>query len=349
MKVSRSFKKEIMVLMWVLPLVGCEKAAVSQDITAPIKPVKTLIVNHKQYQIRHFTGVIEANKTIDMNFRIQGELTDLPIKSGQHVEKGQLLAQLDDHQQRINKKSRGAALKQAKAEYQRGLKLNLKNVISESNLELLESQYISAQAAYEQSLEDLEYTSLIAPFNGVVSQRHVDNFTKVTASTKVLTLQDVQQYRITITVPQSQFVRLQSARDVKLSANIEGISKPLQLEIDELSISQQSSQQLQVSLVMQPPLGHRLFTGTTVKVTAEAVGMAQTVVLPSHTVLSHGQGHYVFIVDPETNVLKQRAVTVAGMSEQGITISNGLLEGERVVVAGVSQVREGQQVSVEDK
>ncbi|GAL36807.1 probable Co/Zn/Cd efflux system membrane fusion protein [Vibrio maritimus] len=193
----------------------------------------------------------------------------------------------------------------------------------------------------------MEYTSLIAPFTGIVSERYIDNFSKVTSSTKILTLQDVEQYKITITVPQSQFVQIQTADAVKLSAEIEGFSQSFPLKVDELSVSQQSSQQLHVTLVMQPPSERRLFTGTSVKVKAEAIGLSNTVVLPSHTVLSNGDGHYVYVVEPKTNLLEKRIVRVSGVSEQGINIVDGLLDGERIVVAGVSQVHAGQQVRVE--
>jgi RND family efflux transporter MFP subunit len=349
MRTPQTYKNGLTTLIVALSLFGCSKDEVPEATSAPIKPVKTLVVNQQQQQVRYFTGILEANKTIDMNFRIQGELTDLPIKSGQKVEKGQLLAQLDSSQQLINKKSREASLKQAKAEYERALSLINKKAISQANLDALESQYISAQAAFEQSVKDVEYTSLLAPFSGVVSHRYIDNFSKVTSSTKILTLQDVEQYKITITVPQSQFVQTQTADAVKLSAEIEGFAQSFPLKVDELSVSQQSSQQLHVTLVMQPPSERRLFTGTSVKVKAEAFGLSNGMVLPSHTVLSDGDEHYVFVVHPTTNVLEKRIVRVDGVSEQGINIVEGLSNGERVVIAGVSQVQDGQQVRVEAK
>ncbi|WP_353498892.1 efflux RND transporter periplasmic adaptor subunit [Vibrio sp. CB1-14] len=349
MRTPQTYKNGLTTLIVALSLFGCSKDEVPEATSAPIKPVKTLVVNQQQQQVRYFTGILEANKTIDMNFRIQGELTDLPIKSGQKVEKGQLLAQLDSSQQLINKKSSEASLKQAKAEYERALSLINKKAISQANLDALESQYISSQAAFEQSVKDVEYTSLLAPFSGVVSHRYIDNFSKVTSSTKILTLQDVEQYKITITVPQSQFVQTQTADAVKLSAEIEGFAQSFPLKVDELSVSQQSSQQLHVTLVMQPPSERRLFTGTSVKVKAEAFGLSNGMVLPSHTVLSDGNGHYVFVVHPTTHLLEKRTVRVDGVSEQGINIVEGLSNGERVVIAGVSQVHDGQQVRVEAK
>ncbi len=112
------YKNRFLVLILALYLVGY-KEEVSQDILPPLKLVKTAQVSQQQHQVRYFIGIIEANKAIDMSFRVQGELTELPIKSGKKVEKGQLLAQLDSSQQLINKKSRQASLKQAQAEYER--------------------------------------------------------------------------------------------------------------------------------------------------------------------------------------------------------------------------------------
>jgi RND family efflux transporter MFP subunit len=346
MNAHHDYKTLLLVLILALNLTAC-KQEVSEKTSPPIKLVKTTVVS-EQHQVRYFTGLIEANKTLDMNFRIQGELTQLPIKAGQKIKKGQLLAQLDNSQQLINKKSQQAPLKQSKAEYERAKALMQKNAISQANLEALESQYISAQSAYEQSLKDVEYTSLIAPFPGVISNRYIDNFTKVTSSLMILTLQDIQQYKIKITVPQSIFIHFQTADLVKLTAEIEGFSQPFPLKIDEMSVSQNSSQQLQLTLLMQPPKDRRIFTGTSVKVKAEAVNEPKNIILPSHTVLKSAEEHYVYVVQSQSegNVLQKRKVEVEGLSHRGIIISDGLKSGERVVVAGVSQVRDGQQVRV---
>jgi RND family efflux transporter MFP subunit len=341
------YKRVLLVLFFTLSLTACKQNN-PEKVSPPIKLVKTSIVNDGQHQVRYFTGLIEANQTLDMNFRISGELINLPIKSAQRVKKGQLLAQLDNSQQQINKKTQQALLKQSKAEYERAKTLMHKNAISQANLDALESEYIYAQSAYEQSLKDIEYTSLIAPFPGVISNRYVDNFTKLTSSLMILTLQDIKQYKIKITVPQSIFIHFQTANQVELSAEIEGFSQPFPLKIDEMSVSQKSRQQLQLTLLMQPPKDRRIFTGTSVKVKAEAVNGPKNIILPSHTVLKSGEGHYVYVVrsESEDNTLEKRKVKVEGLSHRGLIISDGLKSGERVVVAGVSQVRDGQQVRV---
>jgi RND family efflux transporter MFP subunit len=341
------YKSVLLVLFFTLSITAC-KQNIPKKVSPPIKLVKTSVMNDGQHQIRYFTGLIEANQTLDMNFRISGELINLPIKSAQRVKKGQLLAQLDNSQQQINKKIQQALLKQSKAEYQRAKALMHKNAISQANLDTLESQYTYAQLAYKQSLKDIEYTSLIAPFSGVISNRYVDNFTKLTSSLMILTLQDTQQYKIKITVPQSIFIQFQTADQVELSAVIEGFPQPFPLEIDEMSVSQESSQQLQLTLLMQPPKDRRIFTGTSVKVKAEAVNGPKNMILPSHTVLKSGEGHYVYVVrsESENYILEKRKVKVEGLSHGGLIISDGLKSGERIVVAGVSQVSDGQQVRV---
>ncbi|MGK0410286.1 MAG: RND family efflux transporter MFP subunit [Shewanella psychromarinicola] len=340
-------KTNLLVLILALSLSAC-KQEVSEKISPPIKRVKTTVVSHEQHQIRYFTGLIEANKTLDMNFRIPGELAKLPIKSWKRVKKGQLLAQLDNSQQLINKKSQQASLKQSKSEYERAKTLIDKNAISQANLDALEANYIHAQAAYEQSLKDIEYTSLIAPFPGVVSNRYVDNYTKVSSSLMILTLEDIEQYKIKITVPQSIFANFKGTDLVEITAEVEGFAQPFPLKIDELSVSKKSSQQLQLTLLMQPPKERRIVTGTSVKVKAEATNDQIYFILPSHTVLKSTQGNYVYVVQstPEGSFLQKRKVKVAGISQHGIKVSDGLKEGERVVVAGVSQVSDGQQVRV---
>lgn len=337
-------------LLLALNLSACKDEPVAED-APPVKWVKTMVVEQGSQRIRYFTGLVEANNTLDMNFRIAGELTQLPIKSGQRVSEGQLLAQLDNSQQLINVKSTKASLKQVNAEYKRAKTLKKTNVVSQANLDTLEAQAIGAQAAYDQSFKELEYTRLTAPFAGVISNRYVDNFSKVTSSTKILTLQDIQQYKVKITVPQSIFAHYQQSDVVEFSGEVAGFEQPFTLTIDEMSVSQDSSQQLQLTLLMQPPKERRVFTGTSVKVKALVSGKQQSKVLPSHAVLKNEQGHHVFVVlsAPNGNVLEKRQVEIGGVSERGIIVSSGLQSGERVVTAGVSQVHDGMQVVVNRK
>lgn len=329
-------------------LSACKKNDDADLAPTTIKHVKTLEVNKSQEKINYFSGIIQANNTLEMTFRVQGEVVKLPIKSGRPVDKGQLLAQLDNSQQLINKKSAEANLKKAKAEFERAQSLIGKGAISQAELDNLDAQYIGAQASYEQSVKELEYTYLYAPFKGFVSQRHIDNFTQISSSTAILTLLDNQQYKVIITVPQSVVVEYKKADKVEFSAEIEGYQQSYPLIRDEFSFSKDSSQQYKLTLLMQPPKDILVLPGMSVRVKVTGTNSQTSVILPSHSVLEDETGHYVYLTKQSSKnyIIEKRNVTVTGVSKRGVVISRGLNSGERVVIAGISQIFDGQEVIV---
>ena len=144
-----------------------------------------------------FPGKVRASQRVDMAFQVSGTLIELPIKEGAQVKEGDLLAQIDpkDFQTNLRKAegqlARGeASIERAQSDYDRILRIRKKDpgamsqAMVDQKREAMDSAKAdikSLEASVDGAKDQLSYTSLHAPFSGVIAKRYVDNFQEVRA------------------------------------------------------------------------------------------------------------------------------------------------------------------------
>ena len=110
-------------------LCGCGKK--EQIKRTSFKIVKTIIVQSNSAKIeRSFPGIVKSSLKTDLSFNIAGRLIKLPIKDGQNVYKGQLIAKLEPDKQKYNLNSAQAAFLEAESDFIRYKELYAQSVIS---------------------------------------------------------------------------------------------------------------------------------------------------------------------------------------------------------------------------
>ncbi len=103
---------------------GCSKKEQEVEKVEEIRPVKTILVKAPDAGgNRHFPGRIDANKKAELSFRVSGKIQELPVKEGDEVLKGDLIAKLDptDFQIAVNDK---------KAIFPKWILISLKRIFS---------------------------------------------------------------------------------------------------------------------------------------------------------------------------------------------------------------------------
>src|SRR5690242_14921649 len=134
------------------------------------------------------TGALSAVKTVQVGTQVSGQIAGLYADFNQHVKKGQLLARIDPtlQQQAVQDAQAGVARAQsqsalAKQEYDREKTLYDSKVITatefataQSNYEVGKANLQSAQISLDKAKQNLAYTNIYAPIDGVIVQRSVD-------------------------------------------------------------------------------------------------------------------------------------------------------------------------------
>lgn len=181
------------------------------------------------------TGTLGAVKTVQVGTQVSGQVSAEFADFNDHVSKGQLLAQIDptlqqqavrDAQAQLERTQ--AQLNQARQEYDRNAPLARDKFISASefstvqvNLSVAQAAVKSAQVTLDRAKQNLAYTNIYAPINGVVVERNVDVGQTVAASLSApqlyLIAQDLSQMQILAAVDESDISSIKTGQAVQFT------------------------------------------------------------------------------------------------------------------------------------
>lgn len=204
-----------------------------------------ILVQTEKVEKRNITQTVTATGTIDPEFKVlitpevTGEIISLPVKEGDNVKKGDLLIKIKGDQYLAQKdrleanlksseaslKIREAELNRVTLEFNRSKELHSKALASDSELELSESNFLSAKATYESAeanvlqskaqlreiLETLYKTTIYSPMDGTVTQLNVELGERVlgsgfTQGTNIMTVSDLSNMEAVVKVDENDVV-----------------------------------------------------------------------------------------------------------------------------------------------
>ena len=343
-------------------------SACSQEEAAPkketIRPVRALkIADVSNFEQRWFSGRARAVQEIDLSFRISGPLIFRGVNVGDTVEEGAVVAQVDPATFRADVAQAEAGLARAEAalsnttdQLNKQRQLVTRGLYSVSRLD----EYIAAEqqakaevSAQRASLErrklDLSYTTLRAPFAGIVVQTFVENFQDVQAKEPVLRLVDNSKIEMTINLPETLISQVGLIdKGIVVFDAYPGVRVPATLKEIGTEASA-TTRTYPITISMDQPEGIKILPGMAGKATADprgVEGIETTIFVPESAVLSPSSdaAPQVWVFDPSTNKVARRDITTRGLADQGIIVASGLEPGEFIVTAGVHYLRDGQEV-----
>ncbi len=329
-----------------------------QSLAEPVSPrlVRTLVIgtdNSTAWQ--EFPGKVEALKMAELSFRTGGELSALIAREGDEIQQGDVVANLDDRDQKIRLRAREKEFEQANGDYQRGLSLIDSGSISRSDLQKLEASASTAKSNFEAAQRDLDATRLIAPFHGWIAVRHVENFEEVTAMEPIYTLQDISTLTVKVDIPESVMIRARRDADLTVTASFDAISgKAFRLTLNEVATrASADTNTFEVTFSLENVGDLNILPGMSASVRLQSPSMAATkenLFAPPAAILADAQGPYAFIAVASTDKLANvelRRVSVGVLTGAGLQITDGLNPGDLLITAGMSKLQEGMQVRIQ--
>lgn len=364
MRIETNTIKPIVLLTISLLLVACQPAQVDQaEVVRPVKAMK--VSSGQEIAGKNFPGVARATQEADLSFRVSGTLVEMPVKVGQEVRLGDVLAELDKRDFEVELANAEAGLANAKAllsntkiEYERVIKIEDTDpgVVSQSTIDSRKATYDQAKASYASSRslvnaakDRLSYTSLKAPFDGVVVQRYVENFQDVSSNSLVFRVVDISMIEMDINIPENLISNLPYVENsrVKFDAFPE-ITIPAKIK-EVSNEASQSTRTYQVRLQMTPPEGVDILPGMSGYATGDVIRPDHSelqVIVPLSSVFPSPDSKktFVWLYNAEMQTVTKQVVEKGAVSDMGVLITDGLKVGDWVVTAGVHYITEGQKV-----
>ena len=356
---SRLMAVGLVVLL--LPLAACE-----EDAPPPVETVRAIktmtVADRASGTVRKFAGIVEAVDTSSLSFEVAGNVQELLAERGDEVERGEVLGRLDDEPFKLAVEGAEAGLGRAKAqfaeattEFQRQETLFQKGWVAKAAYDQALASYQSAEnnVKYQQSQlnlakRDLEKTTLTAPFDGIISERHVDAFQEISRGEPIFDVYAEEAMQIHLSVPET------SIREIYLGlpAEFSFPTRPglvLQGRVNEIGTVAEAANAFPVKIALLQG-SDEVLPGMTAEATLLLGGEeeATSYLVPVSAIAPGKEPRtgYIFVFDADSSTVRQVAVRSEGVRDNQVVISEGLGGGDVIAVAGVSFLSDGQRVKL---
>lgn len=340
-----------------LLIAGCGEAEEPRPEPLP-RPVIYTVVEPHAIAEAGFTGTVEPRYSTGLAFRVLGRLTSRPVNVGDLVKKGDTVATIDPSALDLAVQSARADLASAEAQFasasaseERQRALLASNSVSQAVYDAARQARDSAAAGLEKARAGLNraedqrgYAQLRPDFDGVVSAVHAEVGETVAAGQPVLTVARPDIREVVVDVPDRLDGLLSPGAgfEVQLQADPSVTGRGTVREVAPQADPQTRLRRLRIALD-DPAPGFRL--GATVRVAHRSAG-TPPVVLPASALLDMEGATSVWLVDPQSLVVKSRPVKVVQRLDDGF-VTDDVPVGSYVVSAGVHELAEGQKVRLE--
>ncbi|MGV2873451.1 efflux RND transporter periplasmic adaptor subunit [Colwellia sp. E150_009] len=347
-------------------LLSCSEQPVTTE--TPIRPIAwTKVTESSLQQLRTLSGIVAPVEAASLSFEVNGKVQSVEVKLGDTVQKGDVLAQLNHRSFELSSKSAQAQLDKAKSDwveaknsFTRFKQLIKQGLVSQSgfdnakaNFESSKSAVNVAQAQLDIAKKNLQDSTLIAPYNGIITKRLIEPSQQIAAGQAAFEIEGKHGLEVNVMVPETLIRELQQNAIISIrfpvlpQLNLFG-------RITEIGTRAETANAFPVTAALQEenPL---LRAGMTAEVdfTFEGVGQTGfqgTVIKVPFSAIRAGinQKSHVFVYNPTTQVVEQRQVQTENVLNNIVFISSGLTNGEIIATAGVAFLRDGQKVTLLD-
>lgn len=290
-------------------------------------------------------GLVEAVRQSTLAAQVAGRIVALPVKSGDTVKAGQLLVQIDP---RSAVQAEAASLSQAqearanlanaKAKYERSVRLFAEKFISKAALDQAQAEFLAAQAQGAaadanagQSTTSRSFTTIVAPYNGVVASTEVDLGDMAMIGRPLVTLFDPSELRVVATVPQAVLATADLAAPVRIEVPA-GKRSLVAKRVTVIPVADTHTHTTRIRLDL--PAGSGLMPGQYARASL-VTGRARALAIPQSAVLRRSEVTAVYVVDAK-DLVQLRQVRLGESAGEGLVeVLAGLAPGERVATEPV--------------
>lgn len=358
----------VVVLAMLLAWWAWPRADVAADDAGGRKPTPVRIAraSAEPLQLRlKAIGTVTPLHSVVVRSRVDGELLELHFNEGQHVNAGDLLAQIDPRPYEIRlaqaqgtQQQNLAELENAERQLRRFGELQARNYVSgqelsdqQSKVRQLQGRRMSDQATVDEAKLQLQYTRITAPVSGRVGLRRVDvgNLIRSSDAEGLVTLAQTAPISVLFTVPEPELPALLDAVRGQPALAVQAWDREERAELGrgELSSVDNVIDTATGTLKLRARFANAddaLFPNQFVNIRLQ-LGAQDAVVIPDAAVQFGSKGNYVHVIDKDDKA-QRRDVVLGPADGTRVSVRSGLKAGEKVVVEGIDGLEDGSAVRI---
>jgi membrane fusion protein (multidrug efflux system) len=317
-----------------------KKTGKQDDVVAA--PVE--VVSIKRGSIATFlttTTTLEARNSATLVSRGQGEVIALVAEEGQWVERGGVLARLDDTDASLSVQRTEVALETAKREADRGRQLKGQGYMSDKEIDDLELKLRQAQVEHEQAKHNLSQMRIVAPFSGRVTDRMVSLGETVPQGKECFRMAEFEPLLARVYFPERElpYVHVGQTATIEVDSS-PGVLFPAKVSLVNPMVDRANGT-FKVTLEVHDAQG-RLRPGGFARARIRTGSFDDALLMARRAIVDEDGESYVFVARRDT--VARTKIQVGAISGDTVQVLGGIAEGDSVVTVGQGGLKTGAKI-----
>ena len=310
---------------------------------SPAIPVYAKAVKHTELSNTFTTtGTVIPGQDVALQTESAGKITQLPLKEGQKVQKGELLVRINDSELQARLQQAKHRQKLLEQQVERKRKLLAKNGISQESFDETKTELESLKSEVAMINAQIAKKQLRAPFDGTVGLKQVHLGSYVSLQTTVAKLVQKQPVKIDFSIPGKYADDVAEGQTISFRVNGRDSNLKARIYAIEPSIDP-STRTLQIR-AMYPNEQEKITPGSFAEVKLNLSKTDQAVMIPSIAVIAELQGKKVFVY--RNGKSYPQKIKTGKRTKSMVEVTEGLSPGDTVITKGIQKVRPGAAVKI---
>jgi len=293
----------------------------------------------------YYSGTFEPNKETKISAEIQGKINTVLVDLGSIVSKGQTLVLLDNSILKLQLQTMDVQIEGLESDVKRYTVLAKAEAIQGVQLEKAELGLKSAKVQRTTLLEQINKTTIKAPFNGIVTAKLSEEGSFASPGIPLLQITDIKTLKFTVNVPENDLSKFKLNQTYLLSVDA----------YPELTVSGKTSMMgskanvgssfpVQFTLINTPDL--KIKSGMFGKVYLKNTTKEKGIVIPSSSIVGSADQPQIYLIKNGKSVLHD--ITISKKIKNSVVVKSGLNEGDIIVTNGFINLFDGANVSIKN-
>lgn len=267
-----------------------------------------------------------------------GTIHQLPIKTGQKVNKGDVLIAFPPANHQLQTDQARITYNELKTDYNRQSQLLASGAVSKLSVNQLKNR----MQVQQKVLEQMEAVNIIkAPFSGVITDVFVNNGQDIEPGAPFFSMAKTDHIKVEFFVTPKEAPSIQSGSSVTMTLNN---GEQLTGKINQKALQIDPKRKAFKVTASFNNTDHSILTGNTVEVRVVSKTLKNAIVIPSNTVMKLSISYYAFVARDGKAI--KRKIQLKDRHELQIEVAGGLQPGDELIVAGINKLKENSRIQI---
>jgi len=288
-----------------------------------------------------FSSNIDTDKMVDIYPMTSGIIEKIVLDEGDRVNKGTILAVLDDREASINEQKAKITYEQQKAEYERQKEIFEKELISKEEYERLRFSYEQSRLDWQQKKLLLSYTRISSPISGLISKRHIKTGNKINTNQLAFSVVYTKEKIAVVNIPEQEKDQIFLNQKAIISSGkkvMNGYIKRISPAIDPESGTFKTTIEVKDSRNI-------MFIGQFVNIKIIKKVHKNVILVTKDVLMFEGDRVFVFLINEE-NMAFKKEVKIGFDDGSKVEILKELKISDKLVSAGKSSLKNESKVKI---